>query len=668
MDRPGKDDRALTAPLQLRFLGPLAVQQAGIDVPIPRSRKVRALLGWLALTPRTTTRSDLCELLWDAPADPRAELRGCLSKIRVLVDTRERKRLLSRDGGIALDLDGCDVDALAILRAVNAGIPSLATQRQRELLDLFGGEFLDGLEVARSPTFELWLLAQRRRFRAYHAALLEHFVPRAPEGEQLAYVDRWRELAPFDLRVHQALFTALARRQQFREAEEHLAATCELFEAEGLDAAPLRTAWAAARFSSPTRASEAVVTNDRAVQKDRGTPATRRASVAVAPFADLSPAAGTRGGLAAALAHDVITRLAKLRSLFVIAQGSMFALHERGIGPEEAARMLNVDYVTAGTVRSDDGRLVVQIELSETHTARVIWAETFDESTEDAFVVLDEIGNRIVAAVASEIETLERNRALLRPPSSLDAWEAHHRGLWHMYRFTRADNREAARFFAKAVELDPTFSRAYAGLSFTHFQNAFQGWTSRDDAVRQAVETANLSLAADDRDPAAHWAIGRACWLRGTHSEAVAELRLAIELSPNFAAGHYSLAFVEAQAGDPHAAIASADQSRLLSPYDPLLFGMLGARAIALVRLGQFEDAADWARKAAARPNAHPHIHAIAAFVLALSGSLDEACGFAAGIRANRPSYGFADFLRAFSFDAEGVALFRRGAERLGMA
>ena len=179
---------------------------------------------------------------------------------------------------------------------------------------------------------------------------------------------------------------------------------------------------------------------------------------------------------------------------------------------------------------------------------------------------------------------------------------------------------------------------------------------------------ANLSLAADDRDPAAHWAIGRACWLRGTHSEAVAELRLAIELSPNFAAGHYSLAFVEAQAGDPHAAIASADQSRLLSPYDPLLFGMLGARAIALVRLGQFEDAADWARKAAARPNAHPHIHAIAAFVLALSGSLDEACGFAAGIRANRPSYGFADFLRAFSFDAEGVALFRRGAERLGMA
>ena len=72
---------------------------------------------------------------------------------------------------------------------------------------------------------------------------------------------------------------------------------------------------------------------------DRGIVAPRRASIAVMPFIDQSTVAGARGGTADALAHDVITRLAKLRSLFVIAQGNVFALHERHIGPEEAGRM-----------------------------------------------------------------------------------------------------------------------------------------------------------------------------------------------------------------------------------------------------------------------------------------------------------------------------------------
>ena len=115
-------------------------------------------------------------------------------------------------------------------------------------------------------------------------------------------------------------------------------------------------------------------------------------------------------------------------------------------------------------------------ELAETRSARIVWAETFDQKLDDAFLVLDEIGNRIVASIAAEIETLERNRAILRPPNSLDAWEAHHRGLWHMYRFSKRDNDQARHFFEMALRLDPTFSRAYAGLSFTHWQDVFQGW------------------------------------------------------------------------------------------------------------------------------------------------------------------------------------------------
>ena len=79
--------------------------------------------------------------------------------------------------------------------------------------------------------------------------------------------------------------------------------------------------------------------------------ASRRASIAVMPFMDLSVEAGQRGGAADALAYDVTTRLAKLRSMFVIAQASTFALRDRAIGPEEAGRMLNVDYVVSGATR-----------------------------------------------------------------------------------------------------------------------------------------------------------------------------------------------------------------------------------------------------------------------------------------------------------------------------
>lgn len=392
-----------------------------------------------------------------------------------------------------------------------------------------------------------------------------------------------------------------------------------------------------------------------------------RASIAVMPFADLSPVAGARGGTADALAHDVITRLAQLRSLFVIAQGTMFALHERDMAPQEAARLLDVDYVVSGTVRRHARHLVVTAELVDARTARVVWADIFDRPLDDAFSVLDDIGSQIVATTASEIEQAERNRALLRPPNTLDAWEAHHRGLWHMYRFNQADNERARCFFEMAVRLDPTFARAYAGLSFTHFQNAFQGWSERAAACDLALATARQSLGADDRNPAAHWALGRALWLRGQQDPAVVELEQAIHLSPSFALGHYTLAFVQSQAGDPQAAIAASDHSRLLSPFDPLLFGMLGARAMALVRLGRFDEAADWAVQAAARPNAHAHIRAIAAYSLALAGALDLARTYAAEIHQALPNYQADDFFAAFRFDPQGTALFRQGAARIGM-
>jgi DNA-binding SARP family transcriptional activator/TolB-like protein len=658
--------------VQVRLLGPLQVRRGDRELALPSSRKVRALLAYLALARNAVTRTHLCEMLWDVPNDPKGELRWCLSKLRGVLDEPGRKRVKASRSAVEFDFSDCDLDVREVARATQEGIGALSLDALRALCGRFAGDFLDGLEIDRSPSFDNWVMAQRRRFRGCHAALLEQISGKLQGEEQFAYLEKWIELAPFDKRVHEVLLGALAAGGRLQEGEAHVATTIRAFDAEGLDGAPIRDAWIVARARTSTAAAISVSPPQSAslaqpANEQMPVPAgPRRASVAVMPFVDRAGVKVLGTGSADGLVRDIITRLAKLRSLFVIAQGTVFALHERAISPQEAGRTLNVDYVVSGSLMRDDRRMTVAVELAEARTARIVWTDVFEQPLDYAFLTLDEIGNRIVASIAGEIEDAERNRAILKPPNSLDAWEAHHRGLWHMYRFSKPDNDQAQHFFEMAVRLDPTFARAYAGLSFTHFQNAFQGWSDRQLETDKAYEAASQGLMIDDHDPAAHWAMGRAQWLLGRQDQSLAELERSVDLSPNFALAHYTLSFVHSQSGDPSAAITASDHSRHLSPFDPLLFGMLGARAMALARLGRFEEAAEWGSKAAARPNAHSHIRAIAACCLALAEREEEARRLVAAIHAANPSYRVEDFLAAFRFEPGGAAVFRKGAKRIG--
>ncbi len=633
--------------LQIRLLGPLTVFRDGIELSLPASRKVRALLAYLAMAPGGTTRSRLCELLWDAPSDPRGELRWSLSKLRGVVD----QRIETKGDAIALDLSDCDLDTSNVLRGIATGLERLGTDELRTLESSFGGDFVEGLHVDREPEFASWLAAQRRQFRTHHVGVLEQLVVRHNDG---AYLEKWLQLSPFDERAHEMLLRSLATAGRLQEGEEHLRATIRLFEAEGLSWLALRDAWRIARSQVPASTP---------APQGSTTGADRRPSICVMPFTDSSTVMGD------GLTDDIITRLAKLRALFVIARGSVYSLRERNIPPTEAAQLLGVSYVASGSLRRHGSRVTVSVELVEAATAQIIWADEFTSALDELPVIQNEIVNRVVASIAEEIETAERNRAVLRPPDSLNAWEAYHRGLWHMYRFNEADNERAAHFFREALRQDRRFARAHAGLSFTHFQNAFlHRPAEREQEIERAFETAGESLVADDRDPAAHWAMGRALWLRGACQESMRELEECVTLSPNFVLGHYTLGFVHGQSGDPRVAIASADRSRHLSPFDPMMFAMFATRAIALVRLGQFSEAAEWAVRGAARPNAHVHIGAIAASCLALAGRMQEAGTLVTEMRRASPGYRIDDLLRAFRFEPDASALFRGSAARIGFS
>jgi TolB-like protein/DNA-binding SARP family transcriptional activator len=624
-------------------------------------------LAFLALEPRPSSRSRLCDLFWDVPNDPRGELRWCLSKLRGVLDDSERARVVTTGQSlISLDLSDCFVDALEVGRLGSEGVASATTERLAAVAEHFAGEFLEGTEID-GPEFGGWLLAQRQRYRGLHVAILAELAERATpaSAEKLTRLEAWLALAPFECRAHEALIAALLQGGRPREARAHLDSAIAAFEQAGVDAARLRTAWQAARSSSSESApAPARVEAPLVLEVPGVVEVARRGSIVVMPFVEASPGSSP---IANGLTDDIITRLAKLRALFVIARGSAYALGERGIGPREAGRLLNVEYVVSGVVRRQGNKVSVLVELAQTHDAKIVWADEFAGDVDDTFSVLDSIVNRSVALIAEEIERAESLKTLGKDPSSLDAWEAYHRGLWHMYRFNRADNQVAERFFRGAIVLDASFARAHAGLSFTHFQNVFLELThDREHQITLALEAATESLAADDRDPAAHWAMGRALWLRGAQDESLAELERSVELSPNFALGHYTLGFVHSQSGDPRTAIEASDHSRRLSPFDPLQFGMLGTRAMAHMRLGEREEAAHWALKAVSRPNAHAHILAIAVVNLALLGRHDQARELVARIRTGVPSYDVGTFLRAFRFTPDAESLIRSGAKQIG--
>jgi DNA-binding SARP family transcriptional activator len=622
--------------VEIRVLGAPAVFRSGVAVPLPRSRKVRALLAFLALSPQPVTRSRLCDLLWDVPNDPRGELRWCLSKLRAVLDG-DRRRVITEGDTVSLDLSDCRVDA----RELEVDVAKLDTARLVELCDLVGGELLDGVDI---DCAELagWLAAQRNRYRMLQIDLLRELASRSQGAETLARLESWLRIAPFDPRAHEVLVQTLVKSGRLRDAEDHVARTIRAFEEEGLDWTPVREAL---RRDAPKIE----------VAQPKPSERRRRAAIAVMPFTGDRAADG--------LTEDIIMQLAKLRVLFVIARGTMYALRERGVEAREVGRILEVDYVASGTVRRDGDRVTVSVELIDTHDGRIVWT---DSLRDDTFTVLDAIVDRIVAAIAEEIELAECQRALLAPPSTLDAWEAYHRGLWHMYKFNGTDNPLAEHFFRTALQLDPMFARAHSGLSFTHFQNAFLDLTpDRNHQIDLAYEAACQSVAADGHDPAAHWAMGRALWLRGSDDESVIELGRSVELSPNFALGHYTLGFVLSQAGDPRAAIAASSRSRELSPFDPLQFGMLASRAVAHIRLDEFQEAAEWSVKATTRPNAHAHILAIAVESLALANRNDEARKFVARIRERIPSYTIENFLRAFRFPGDIQNLLRSAARRI---
>ena len=646
---------------RLLLLGPLQFIQNGIQLSLPPSRKVRALLAYLAMAPRPVIREKLCELFWDVADDPKSELRWCLSKLRPLINAPTTMRLFADREKVWIDANSLDIDAVSVAYGTQPTLACGSPRDLRSLLALFRGHFLEGLSVDRAPLFDNWLAGQRHRFDQLRQQLLERLSSVLPpeSDDRIEVLRECIELAPFDEAVHIELVRSLLRRRLCAEAERQIEASVTRFRTDGIDPASLKAAFAMSRqsFSKPASMSLVGVARFDA-PSGRQAADQRRPTLLLMPFT----AAPESVVDADSVTSDIIFGIAKLRSISVIARGTAFSL--RNHTPSAAATLVNAQYVASGHLRRDGKKYLVSVELIDPKSDRISWVDEFSCNAVDSFSAPPLLAARIVAGLDVEIHVIERNRALLIPPASLDAWQAYHRGLACMYRFTSDSNRDAQHFFNRAIALDPTFSRSYAGLSFTHFQNAFHLHVREPEReIALAFETAGQALMADPSDPAAHCASGRALWLQHAHDSAVGELNQSIRLSPNYAFAHYSLAFVQAQTGDPRCAIDAADIAAHLSPLDPMMFGTHRVRTFALLRLGKVQEAADFARLVGRHAGDHVHAHAVAALTLAAAGRIEEARAARRRISALRPDYNFKLFREALHMLDDLADIYRAAAK-----
>jgi TolB-like protein len=415
------------------------------------------------------------------------------------------------------------------------------------------------------------------------------------------------------------------------------------------------------RFLAPSRAESLQFAgrDDQSGNQPSGTVpevarfASARPSIVVLPFDVISTGTPVQF-LARGLVHDIITRVARSRLMFIIARGTAFTYEQRQQDVRTIGSELGVRYVVQGAVQLEVKKISVTVALASAETGEEVWSEQYQRSLSEFLALQEDIATPIVAALEAEVERKEIQRSILMPSHNLDAWSLYHRGLYYMYRFREKDCERAETLFQQSVAMEPSVPRPYAGLSFINFERVFLNLSqNKERSLNDAVRYAEKSLYIDDRDPMGHWALSRAYLLQGDLESSKQELQEAIDLNPSYAIAQYSLGWVALQLGENELCLDRVGFARRLSPNDPLRFAMLGVYALNLAMMGRTGEAVELADRSMLQPNAHYQALAFAAVTHALDGQTRKARKFLQRIQTERPGYGFDDFLSVYRFQRE---------------
>ncbi len=328
---------------------------------------------------------------------------------------------------------------------------------------------------------------------------------------------------------------------------------------------------------------------------------TDKPSIAVLPFDNLG-GAPEHGHFADGIGEDIITALARFRSLSVIARNSSFAYRNRSVDVRTVARELGVRYVLEGSVRGDGRRVRVAAQLIDAATGSHLWAENYDHARHDAFAVQQEVTQAIVAAITPHIEHAECEKATrvhAGEPSAYElamrAWACAWVGLNASDRVARA---EAMRLARAALALDPRCGSACGAISFLQWQQVYSNTApSSGDACRDGISAASRAIALDSEDHVAHLWRGLLEWLSGREDAGWADLRRVLELNPNDAHALAWIGLAKTLHGSVRQGVTHATEAIRLNPRGPARSMVLNLMAWVHIVAGDYASGADAARR-----------------------------------------------------------------------
>ncbi len=397
-------------------------------------------------------------------------------------------------------------------------------------------------------------------------------------------------------------------------------------------------------------------------------------SVAVLPFTDMSETRD-QGYLCEGIAEEILIALGRVKGLRVASRASAFRFRLADSDPAEVGARLQVSTLLDGTVRRAGDRIRITVTLVSVEDGFCLWSERYDRDVRDIFALQDEMARAVVNALEVTLSTADREAAHRLSTANLDAYDCYLRGRSYFFKFDKRGIGYARELFEQAIAIDPSYGRAYAGISDCSaylYMNA-----GRDPAdLERAVQAAESALRLSPDMAEAHSSMGVALSISGRHAEAEAAFQRAIELNPNLFEAHYFYARDSFTQGKLDQAIREYEEASRVRPEDyqsPLLVAQIyedrghrdlaklsrlrgiaiaeahlkltpdDARALymganGLVAMGEVEKGLAWARRAVGMEPDDPMVLYNVACIFSLAGRVEEALGYieasvAAGMR-----------------------------------
>ncbi|WEX91099.1 guanylyl cyclase [Sinorhizobium garamanticum] len=297
-------------------------------------------------------------------------------------------------------------------------------------------------------------------------------------------------------------------------------------------------------------------------------------SIAVLPFANVSDDP-RQEYFADGMTDGLVTELAQLSGLFVIARNSTFTYKGKAVAPRQVSEELGVRYVLEGSVQRAGEQLRINAQLIDSLSGGHVWAGKFDGTLADAFALQDEVARGIADALALRLtpdEQMDFGRKETTVPAAFDAFL---RGWEHHRRTTPEDFAKAVPYFEQAIALDPEYGRAYAAAAMVYARIYVWRWhyrlgISRFEARTKATQY--LRAAQKHKTALAHQVAGLLSEADWQHAQALAELKEAITLEPGDSWSYALMAFVLTSAGRPAEAMPYIRTAIRLDPHYPSFF------------------------------------------------------------------------------------------------